>query len=224
MAGIRASILSGEFPPGSLHSIYGLAASYGVSRTPVREAVVRLADTGMVSIEKNHGVRIVGVTVADVIALFELRLLLEVPGARFAAANRDDKTLQAIDEHLAGMSAAIGNSDAETFLKHDYELHEAVLAVSGNARLMAVVRGLRDATQVMGASTINESRGLREIQAEHEPVVDAIRRKDPDAAAHAMRSHLIRTGRLLARQVAASGGGGYVDGWPEEGVAAALSG
>ena len=65
-ASLRESILSGEFPAGSLHSIYRLADLLEVSRTPVREAVLRLADVGLVTIERNRGVRIRGVSVADI--------------------------------------------------------------------------------------------------------------------------------------------------------------
>ncbi|MFI5426488.1 GntR family transcriptional regulator [Aeromicrobium sp. UC242_57] len=95
---LRESIVSGEFPAGSLHSIYRLADLLEVSRTPVRDAVLRLADLGLVTIERNRGVRIRGVSVADVRAAFELRLMLEVPAAALAARHADATTVEAVTQ------------------------------------------------------------------------------------------------------------------------------
>jgi len=73
---LRERIVGGDLVAGSQHSIYRLSEQLEVSRTPVREAVLRLADLGLVEIERNRGVRIRGVSVADVREVFELRLLL----------------------------------------------------------------------------------------------------------------------------------------------------
>ena len=105
-ASLRESILSGEFPAGSLHSIYRLADLLDVSRTPVREAVLRLADIGLVTIERNRGVRIRGVSVADVRAVFELRLMIEVPAAAYAAAHAAMPRMQQLEAELEAMRSA----------------------------------------------------------------------------------------------------------------------
>ena len=73
---LREEIVSGKLTSGSLHSIYALATRYGVSRTPVRDAVLRLSDSGMVRIERNRGVRIRGLGVHDIREVFETRLLI----------------------------------------------------------------------------------------------------------------------------------------------------
>ena len=199
---LREAILTGELAQGSLHSIYELAGRFAVSRTPVRDAALRLADTGMVEIERNRGIRIRGVGVADIRSVFELRLLLEVPATAFAAEHGDENLYTRLDGHVSGMRAAAALDDSAAFMLHDYALHDAILSVMANPRLNEQVRGLRDVTQVMGASTFNRSRELREVEREHEPIVHAIRRSDPAGAAESMAHHLVATGTLLMTQVA----------------------
>ena len=204
-ASLRESIVTGEFPAGSLHSIYRLADLLGVSRTPVREAVLRLADTGLVTIERNRGVRIRGVTAADVREVFELRLLLEVPAAAHAAAHADAAAVTALADALAHMREHAERDDEPQFVEHDRRLHDVVAGVLGNARLQAEIATLRDSIQARGASTIHRSRSMPELAEEHAPIVEAIATRDPLAAAAHMEQHLVRTATLLMEQVAVDG-------------------
>lgn len=207
-ASLRESIVTGEFPAGSLHSIYRLADLLEVSRTPVREAVLRLADIGLVTVERNRGVRIRGVTVDDVRAVFELRLMLEVPAAALAAARADDAAIAAISAELEQMREHAAADDEPQFTEHDRALHQEIAGVLGNARLQSEIATLRDSIQSRGASTIRRSRGMVELAAEHAPIVEAVVLGDPEAAAAHMEAHLVRTATLLMEQL----GGAPVDG------------
>ena len=84
-AEIRRAIISGQLLPGSIHSIYKIAETLGASRSPVREALVKLAEQGMVSFERNRGVRILSTSLHDLEEILSLRLLLDVPATRRAA-------------------------------------------------------------------------------------------------------------------------------------------
>lgn len=211
---LREGILSGELASGSLHSIYQLAERFGVSRTPVRDAVLRLADTGMLTIERNHGVRVRGLRVKDIRDVFDVRLLLEVPATARAAANATPELVAALQECLRSLEAAASASDFSSFMREDRHLHSLLMQAGGNERLAAIVESLRDATQARGVSTADHSRSLQQIQHEHVPIVDAVQRGDSDAAARVMSAHLIETGRLLMRQVAALSGEETPEGWP----------
>jgi DNA-binding GntR family transcriptional regulator len=204
-ASLRESIVSGDFPDGSLHSIYRLADLLQVSRTPVREAVLRLADIGLVTIERNRGVRIRGVTVTDVREVFQLRLLLEVPAAAAAARRADPAVVASLRAELEAMRACAAADDEPGFTEHDRLLHQAVGAALGNARWQVEVATLRDSIQSRGASTIRRSRGMREVADEHVPIVDAIAAGEVGAAARCMREHLVHTATLLMKQVAREG-------------------
>lgn len=203
---LREEIITGALASGSLHSIYEMANRLGVSRTPVRDAVLRLADAGMVSIERNRGVRIRGLGVQDIREVFEARLLLEVPAAAHAATHGSDELLRELGELVAGLTEAVDGPDAVEFNRRDRELHRAIIRSTGNQRLAGMVESLRDATQAYGVSTIDRSRSIREVQVEHVPIIAAIRARDSAEAARLMREHLTATGLLLMRQVAATTG------------------
>lgn len=181
----------------------------------MRDAVLRLADAGFVEIERNRGVRIRGLAVADICGIFETRILLEVPAAARAAEQGGSALVARLHAELDAMRAAIDSDDQHEFLTHDRRLHAEILATTGNLRLVAIVDRLRDATQSMGASTMNRSRGLREIELEHVPIVVAIEQGDSDLAARSMREHLVRTGLLLIDDVATASGEPAPGDWPE---------
>ncbi|MFT4298978.1 MAG: GntR family transcriptional regulator [Aeromicrobium sp.] len=198
---LRERIVTGELVPGARQSIYRLSDELGVSRTPVREAVVRLADLGLVSVERNRGIVVQGVRAEDVRDVFELRLLLEVPAAAGAAERADADLVRRLREALAAMRAAAEAADDAAFTRHDRELHAALGAALGNARLSGVVDRLRDSIQAHGVSTIDRTRSMTMIAEEHAPIVEAVAARDPVAAAGAMREHLERTAALLLEQL-----------------------
>src|SRR5690554_248128 len=210
---LREEIVTGQLPGGSLHSIYGLAERLGVSRTPVRDAVLRLADAGMVAIERNRGVRISGVSVQDIRDVFEARLLLEVPAAAHAAGHGSDDLLQELSARVHGLTGAVEQHDEGEFIRLDRQLHRAIMLSTGNVRLADMVESLRDVTQAHGVSTIDRSRSIRDVQVEHVPIVEAIRSRDADAAASLMREHLTTTALLLMRQVADATGEPAPESW-----------
>lgn len=198
---LRQRILTGDLAPGSRHSVYRLADELGVSRTPVREAVLRLADLGLVTIERNRGITVRGVRAEDVRDVFELRLLLEVPAAAESATHASAELIDRLTAAMDLMRHAAAVDDEVTFMRHDRELHSAMGESLGNERLTQEVTRLRDSIQVRGVSTAAQSRSLVEIADEHAPIVDAIIAGHPQAAAAAMRDHLTRTAKLVLAQI-----------------------
>ncbi|TFB56354.1 GntR family transcriptional regulator [Cryobacterium tagatosivorans] len=199
---LRDSIVSGELENGSHHSVYRLADQLGISRTPVREAVLQLAEAGLVTVEKNRGITIHGLTVGDVRDIFELRLLIEVPAAAYAATHGGEDFRARLRFEASAMETSSVENDEEGFRSHDRALHDHIAGVLANSRLASTLGGLRDVTRAHGAWTGNRTRELSEIIGEHEHIVDALMERDPERAARAMREHLIRTGTLLMEQIA----------------------
>ncbi|HEY2642972.1 MAG TPA: GntR family transcriptional regulator [Galbitalea sp.] len=199
---LRTAIVSGELEQGSLHSIYQLADRFQVSRTPVREAVLRLADTGMVTIERNRGIRVQGLSANEIRRVFEMRLLLEVPAASHAAAVVTPTLIAELDGYLLAMREAVDKSDSDTFFSNDHALHDRILSTFENPRLNEYIHTLRDTTRNMGVSTTHHSRTLLAVGLEHEPIVAEIRAGNPQGAAAAMADHLVETGSLLIAQTA----------------------
>lgn len=199
---LRQAITSGELAPGSLHSIHNLAGVLGVSRTPVREALLALERQGMVRFERNRGVRILETSLHDLEEIFSLRLLLEVPATERAARLITAETLDHMSRELSAMEQAASGDDEPLMMSHDRNFHRLLLDASGNRRLTRYVEELRDLIIVRGASTAGRSRTLEDIIAEHRVILDALEERDARGAASLMKEHLINTARLLLSQEA----------------------
>lgn len=199
-ASIREAIIDGRLAPGSLHSVQTLASSFGVSRTPVREALIDLEGRGMVEFERNRGVRILQTSIHDLEEILSLRILLEVPAAYRAAEQATEETANELSDELIAMRRAARERDEKTMMAHDRRFHEIINEASGNSRLAVYVDSLRDLILTRGASTVGRSRDLPSIVREHETIIAAIEANDPGAAAAAMKSHLVNTASLLLRQ------------------------
>lgn len=209
---LRAAVITGELAPGSLHSVQTLATQLGVSRTPVREALIKLAQQGMVRFERNRGVRVLQTSVHDLEEVFALRLLLEVPATRRACQLLDAAGRKELRRLYRAMERAADADDEFRLWEHDRRFHRAVLEASGNSRLASYVDGLRDTVLRRGVSTARSSRTLDDIVREHLAVLECIEAGDADGAAAAMQSHVRHTAELLIAQE--SGAGVAVDlGW-----------
>lgn len=204
---IREAVRAGTLQPGRLYSAYQMADELGVSRSPVREALLRLAEAGLVALERNRGFRIVVPEPEEIAEVFHLRLLLEVPAARRAALKTSPQLIEELRGELGEMQRAAQAHDEALFMQHDQRLHGLILAAAGNQRLVTIIGNLRDTVRMLGASTVDHSRGLQDVSAEHVPIIDAVASGDAEAAAQAMSWHVTHTGKLLLAQAAAEAGG-----------------
>ncbi|HEY0697406.1 MAG TPA: GntR family transcriptional regulator, partial [Micromonospora sp.] len=123
---IRAAIISGELAPGSLYSVVEIASQLGVSRTPVREALLQFAANGMVRFERSRGVRILELSVKDIEEIYSLRLLLEAPSAHRAATEMTDRERTTLRRAFEAMRKACDAGDERLFQKHDLVFHETI--------------------------------------------------------------------------------------------------
>jgi DNA-binding GntR family transcriptional regulator len=194
------AIAGGELTPGSLHSVGRLAQTLGVSRSPVREALITLADQGMVVFERNRGVRIQQTTAHDLEEVFSLRLLLEVPAAYRAALRMRPADVEQLADALGTVDAFVAAPTVRAHQEMDYGFHRAILEAAGNRRLVAVVDNLWTHQRLRGVSTAGRSRDLGDIHRDHESIYKCIAAGDAHGAALAMREHLLTTGGLLLAQ------------------------
>ncbi len=200
VAEIRSAMRSGRLVPGRFYSAYQISELLGVSRSPVREALMKLAEAGVVRMARNRGFTLVVPDAAEIAEIFHLRLLLEVPALCRVAADPPAGLVARLDAELSAMRIEARRHAEAEFMDHDRRFHDLVLSASGNRRLAATVAQLRDVTLTLGASTVDRSRSLTDIADEHIPIRLAIGARDPDAAGRSMTAHLTNTGRLLVGQ------------------------
>lgn len=201
---LMRAIRAGELQPGSMHSVVEISGRLGVSRTPVREALLRMAGNGMVRFERSRGVRILEVSTRDIEEIYSLRMMLEVPSAYRAAELLTDEALGPIEDAFGRMRNAAEAGDESSFQAADVDFHAAILNVAGNRRVTEVAANTRIQMMDRGLST-TATRTLADILLVHERILDAIRDRDPHASAARMRDHLVETVGLLLTQSTGDG-------------------
>ena len=197
---VREAVASGAMVPDEWYSVAQLADDLGVSRSPVREAMLRLEESGLVRFAKNRGFQVNKTGPAEVAEIFAVRLGMEPAAAYRAAMWRTDDQLRLVAEEVSAMQRLAVAGDEDGFFAHDRALHSLILEMGNARRGERVVEQLRTITRMLGHSTAGKSRSLEDILAEHEPVIDAIRNGDAGGARDAMHEHLTATGMLLLHQ------------------------
>lgn len=199
MEAVRAAIDAGSLRPGVKYSVYQLAEALGISRTPVRDALLRLEEVGLIRFEARQGFRILLPDPREIADIFAIRLALELPAVARAAQLCDSALAERLNTRMELLRIAATAGDERTFARHDQLLHDDILEAAGNLRAREIVRSLRESTRLLGATT-GRARSLFDIDAEHRPIIAAILANQPAGAVAAMREHLSGTGQILVAQ------------------------
>lgn len=200
-AALRRAIVSGELAPAAPLLDRRLAEELGVSRTPVREALHRLKEAGLVDYSR-AGWAVRAFTERDVHELFQLRLLLEPVGLeelsrRPAADPGVEEQVGQITGAFDGFTTPIARERYEEYFAHDDAFHRAIVAGSGNERLVGFYGVLNAQINRGRYFLIGTTAGrVEQTLDEHEQIIRAVREGDFDAARDALVRHL-RTGEDL---------------------------
>ncbi len=136
---IRRRILDNEYPPAHQVLEQDLAADLGMSRTPMREALVRLQNEHFIQLIPRHGMRVVPLSLEDLRDTYEVLTALELTAIeRLVRANPDRRTLAPLDRALDDMDAALRQRDRDAWAKADERFHRTLIDLCGNRRLAAV--------------------------------------------------------------------------------------
>jgi DNA-binding GntR family transcriptional regulator len=187
---LRAALVSGRMVPGTTYSIPALAEQFGVSATPVREAMLDLVNEGIMSAVPNKGFRVVELSDAELDQITELRRLLEVPTVGDLAGAIDRAALRRLRSLADAVSDAARRGDVVGYVEADRELHLALLAEGGNPRLVEMVGRLRDQSRLYGLEQLAAEGVLVDSAAEHMRLIDALESGDRRAAERVMAHHL----------------------------------
>ncbi len=142
---LRGMIVNNELPAGSSYLESELAEMLGMSRTPVREAVVVLAAQGLVEARPRHGVRILPISAQDMVEIYQILTELEGLAAEQAASRELSKAeVREVEKALADMEAALEVNDRERWAAADERFHYLLVSMSGNRRLISLVASYND--------------------------------------------------------------------------------
>ena len=192
---LRGEIVSLQRKPGEPLSEKAITETYGVSRTPVREAVLRLANEGLVDIFPQSGTFVARIPQQALPEAIVIRMALEEKSARLAAERATRSQLmraQAIVEQLRESEAA---DDQEAFHQADEHYHAALAEMAGYPGIWALVQQVKVQVDRYRRLTLPQQGRMQRVIAEHQGILDAVAAHDPDRAASLMNLHL---GALIA--------------------------
>ncbi|CAL9369136.1 GntR family transcriptional regulator [Streptomyces sp. enrichment culture] len=187
---LRAALIAGELRPGQVYSAPALAARFGVSATPVREALLDLAKEGLVDAVPNKGYRVTAASERQLDEYTHVRALIEIPTTAALAAAADPAALAALRPVAEELVAAATAGDLIAYVDADQCFHLALLALAGNAHLVEAVRDLRRRSRLYGLTTLAEQGRLRASAEEHLELLDALLARDTEAVREVMGRHL----------------------------------
>lgn len=187
---LRDDILSLRLAPGSQLNEKDIAAQHGVSRTPVREALLRLSDEGLVDIVSKSGTYVSRIPLADLPEAITIRRILEQHAVRAAVERASKSQIIELGAILARMAEAAEAADTESFHRADEAFHEAIAAAGGHPGVWTLVRHVKLQVDRFRRLTLPLAGRMARVVAEHEAVLKAIEQRRPDAAAEALGRHI----------------------------------
>lgn len=189
-------ILDGRLAPGNRIVETRIAQRFGVSQAPVREALRDLELLGFIVSSPFRGAVVRQLSVEDFVQIYPIRAVLEALAARDAAPRVTAADLKRLEKQLATMRRAASRGDKRAAVDADFAFHLTIVEASGNWLLKQFWERMRLATTTL-LTIAKAHHSLPEIAERHQLVLDALRQRDPEAAARAMRRHIDEPGQWL---------------------------
>lgn len=192
---IKSAIIAGAFAPGEPLRQDDIARLHGVSKIPVREALLRLEVDGFVTFRKNRGAAVRELSANEVLHLLDIRVALECKALELAVPNM-------IEADFAEAQAILDEYEMETrpegWSEMNFRFHQRLYEPSGNATLLQMISDLRDRMGPITRLLVSETRGQTRPQQEHRAILDACRAGDTILAVERLRSHIETTRKETA--------------------------
>ncbi|MFJ9173583.1 GntR family transcriptional regulator [Streptomyces sp. NPDC102360] len=196
---LRRMIISGELPPRSSLSEMTLSQTFGVSRTPIREALKQLQIEGLVEVRPRVGTFVAVPSRREITELFQMKELLEGAAARLLAFRGNVPEVERLAANMSAADDAVRAGDSEQYEKLVHDFHELIMVGADNSKLEAHYRTLMNqlAYARLVRTSLSQPGRLTESDHEHHRVLDLIRAKDGDGAERVMREHVRRSHQAL---------------------------
>lgn len=189
-AWIKRAILTLIFKPNEALSEKELSLKFGISRTPVREALIKLADEGLVDIKPQSGTYVSPIRVAEVVEAQFIREVLETEVVRKAADSVDEALKRTLRLNLQAQKMAIVHNDLAEFLKLDEAFHHAFSDFCSLPRAWRVIQTVKGQLDRVRYLSLPHPGHVAQLYAQHEAIGESVASGQADAAAEHMRHHL----------------------------------
>jgi DNA-binding GntR family transcriptional regulator len=198
---LKEAITTGDLKGGQRLRVEEVAAKYGVSSTPVRDAFRYLATLGFVENIPRRMVVVKEITLRTIEDIYAIQGVLEGLAARLAVAHCSDEDVQAFDDLLQRMADALARQDIPEYSKADILFHNLFLRLAHNDRLAGMVSNSQDHITRFRFIMLRTEKRLEASMAEHRRIVEAFRYRDAEAAEREVKIHILTSAELLKRIV-----------------------
>jgi DNA-binding GntR family transcriptional regulator len=194
---IRRYIVEGVLPPGTRLIEKKLTTSLGISRTPLREALRRLEQEGLIERHVGGGLSVTALTLDEIKEILGIRAVLEGHCAALAAGRISAQDLAALFRTHEDAADAIRNNDLRALNEANTRLHDGINAASGSRRCVVMVNGIREAVLRYRSEALNDEAARTRSFEEHLEILTAIKEHDSERAEKLMRAHIGEVARHL---------------------------
>jgi DNA-binding GntR family transcriptional regulator len=191
---LEQRIIEGEFEDGDRLDEVSLAAHFGVSRTPLREALRMLAGSGLVELVPQRGAFVRHPGIVELVEMFEVMAELEALCGRLAARRISSGDLAELTVAARDCEQAMQKDDPDAYYQSNEEFHQRIYKAAGNSFLVAEAGRLQRRLRPFRRMQLRAKGRMRQSMAEHHEILKALGAGDPLAAADALRSHVIVQG------------------------------
>lgn len=205
---LERAILSGELRPGEPLVERALAESFGISKTPVREALKVLSHRGFVEAAPYRAIRVRVISAQEARDIYQVRLLIEPEAVRLAVLHHDDESLRGAAEALEAAEAAKRDLAAKATANRRF--HRALYEPCPNQLLRSLADGIQGQVALISVTAWMNSSTWTDEASEHLSVLSAIQSRDPELAASLLRKHIEKFTTNIADETASGAGGGDV--------------
>ena len=188
---LRQSILNGEMRAGELYNEMAIAKQLGISRTPIREALLELSNKGMVTFLPRRGVIVRSLSKEDVDELFELRQVLETHFINKIAANPTDYDFSALKKNIKAQKNAALKNNIPDYLRHNGAFHSTMAEMCNNQRMLEIYGGIVDLIRLLALQSLQHPMRMQDrLIPQHEAILKAIRKGISNQATALLITHL----------------------------------
>jgi DNA-binding GntR family transcriptional regulator len=198
---VKGMILRGEIPPGRRIIENEVADSMGISRTPVREAVHRLAAEGFLNPLPKGGYAVRGLTLSGVEETFDIRSTLESFAAFLAAKRFADEELLPLEEKIDEFQRYLDGNDLSELTRINTDFHELLYALSRSPRLIKMIHDLRDDIFLLRKVMLNSADMARLSNRDHREMIRAMKKRDSGKVEKLVKKHILRGKEYILKEI-----------------------
>ena len=195
---LRNSIFSHEYAPGAWIDEQSIAAEYGISRTPMREAIKVLAAEGLITMKMRRGAYVTEVSKSDLNQIFTVLALLEGQACREAATKATEKQLEALDSIHLKLERAAADRNLDEFFVINQSFHEKIQEISSNPWMKRTIDDLKKVLKLQRRDSLSKRGRMESSLLEHRKILSALLARDPDLSEKLMKEHFLQ-GQLAAK-------------------------